>query len=223
MPSDSANFPPTLRWSGDVNGHSRPDRSDRFPSSGVPRDRMPPGGIGLGGDSQPACAWSAGDRDCGGLRRLRGLQNVAGRKRRRNSRTKLDEVTQYLASSRPTAVNLFWHCGRTQRTLAQAQARPQFAPAEIAGDFWREARAIEAENRQMCRAIGRHGAELLAAVRECLTHCNAGGLATADYGRRWPSSSRPTTRERNCTFTPMRRDPCCKSAAHRLGNCSARH
>ncbi len=34
----------------------------------------------------------------------------------------------------------------------------------------------------MCRAIGRHGAELIATGAGVLTHCNAGGLATADYG-----------------------------------------
>ena len=45
-----------------------------------------------------------------------------------------------------------------------------------------EARAIHEEDRQMCRAIGRHGAGLLRDGQGVLTHCNAGGLATADYG-----------------------------------------
>jgi methylthioribose-1-phosphate isomerase len=45
-----------------------------------------------------------------------------------------------------------------------------------------EAHAIYEEDRQMCRAIGRHGAELLADGSGVLTHCNAGGLATSDYG-----------------------------------------
>jgi methylthioribose-1-phosphate isomerase len=45
-----------------------------------------------------------------------------------------------------------------------------------------EAQAIEQEDRQMCRAIGRHGAALLSDGQGVLTHCNAGGLATADYG-----------------------------------------
>jgi methylthioribose-1-phosphate isomerase len=45
-----------------------------------------------------------------------------------------------------------------------------------------EARAIHEEDRQMCRAIGRHGADLLRDSQGVLTHCNAGGLATADYG-----------------------------------------
>ena len=45
-----------------------------------------------------------------------------------------------------------------------------------------EAQAIHEEDRQMCRAIGRLGAELLADGQGVLTHCNAGGLATSDYG-----------------------------------------
>jgi methylthioribose-1-phosphate isomerase len=45
-----------------------------------------------------------------------------------------------------------------------------------------EAREIHAEDRRTCREIGQHGMELLADVTGVLTHCNAGGLATADYG-----------------------------------------
>ena len=45
-----------------------------------------------------------------------------------------------------------------------------------------EAHAIEDEDRAMCRAIGGHGAELIEPGQGVLTHCNAGGLATADYG-----------------------------------------
>jgi methylthioribose-1-phosphate isomerase len=45
-----------------------------------------------------------------------------------------------------------------------------------------EARAIHEEDRQVCRAIGRYGAELLSSGVGVLTHCNAGGLATAGYG-----------------------------------------
>ena len=46
----------------------------------------------------------------------------------------------------------------------------------------KEAQAIHEEDRQICRDIGRHGAELIADGQGVLTHCNAGGLATADYG-----------------------------------------
>jgi len=94
--------------------------------------------------------------------------------------TRLEEVVGYLASSRPTAVNLFWALERMKR--AALERRGKKSPAEIAADLLAEARAIHEEDQQMCRAIGRHGARLLSDGQGVLTHCNAGGLATADYG-----------------------------------------
>jgi methylthioribose-1-phosphate isomerase len=93
---------------------------------------------------------------------------------------RLDEVADYLASSRPTAVNLFWALRRMKD--AAAKLRGKASSAEIAAALLAEAHAICEEDRQMCRAIGRHGAALLADGQGVLTHCNAGGLATADYG-----------------------------------------
>ena len=81
--------------------------------------------------------------------------------------------------SRPTAVNLFWALERMKARRRTLRGTPA---GEIAAACLAEARAIHEEDRQMCRAIGRHGAELLADGQGVLTHCNAGGLATADYG-----------------------------------------
>jgi methylthioribose-1-phosphate isomerase len=53
---------------------------------------------------------------------------------------------------------------------------------EIQAALLAEAKAIHEEDRALCRAIGRHGAELLQDQSGVLTHCNAGGLATAEYG-----------------------------------------
>ncbi len=93
---------------------------------------------------------------------------------------RLDEVTARLATSRPTAVNLFWALDRMRR---RAEAlRGTGAPRELLTALLAEARAIEAEDRACCRAIGRFGAELLTDGQGVLTHCNAGGLATAEYG-----------------------------------------
>ena len=108
-----------------------------------------------------------------------GLQTVAHAKEAAFF-TRLNEVTGYLAASRPTAVNLTWALARMKR--AALQNRGKKPPAEIAADLLAEARAIHDEDRQMCRAIGRHGAQLLRDGQGVLTHCNAGGLATADYG-----------------------------------------
>jgi methylthioribose-1-phosphate isomerase len=65
-----------------------------------------------------------------------------------------------------------------QRLALAEGASQQDLPARLL----EEAHAIAAEDREMCRAIGRHGANLLADGSGVLTHCNAGGLATADYG-----------------------------------------
>ena len=58
----------------------------------------------------------------------------------------------------------------------------KLSPPRYLRDLLNEAHAILAEDQQICRAIGRHGAALLADGQGVLTHCNAGGLATADYG-----------------------------------------
>ena len=92
---------------------------------------------------------------------------------------RLEEVTVYLATSRPTAVNLFWALDRMKAAADKLRGRPS---AEIAACLLDEARAIHEEDRAMCRAIGQHGAKLLADGQGVLTHCNAGGLATAEYG-----------------------------------------
>ncbi|HLA83633.1 MAG TPA: S-methyl-5-thioribose-1-phosphate isomerase [Thermoguttaceae bacterium] len=93
---------------------------------------------------------------------------------------RLDQVTARLAESRPTAVNLFWALDRMRRTAESLRGR--HTPREIAAVLLAEARAIHEEDRQMCRAIGLHGADLLEDGQGVLTHCNAGALATADYG-----------------------------------------
>jgi methylthioribose-1-phosphate isomerase len=92
----------------------------------------------------------------------------------------LKEVTDYLRTSRPTAVNLFWALDRMERCV---QGRTEDTPAaKLTEDLLREARAIEEEDRRMCRAIGEAGVHLIQEGQGVLTHCNAGGLATADYG-----------------------------------------
>jgi methylthioribose-1-phosphate isomerase len=93
--------------------------------------------------------------------------------------TRLTEVCDTLATSRPTAVNLFWALARMKSAAEALRGRP---PRAIAAELLQEAHRICQEDRQMCREIGRHGAELLADGQGVLTHCNAGGLATSDYG-----------------------------------------
>ncbi len=84
-----------------------------------------------------------------------------------------------LDSSRPTAVNLAW---ATARVLAAAQQPTLTTVAAVQRCVLDEAQRIHAEDLAMCHAIGEHGAALLADGARVLTHCNAGGLATAGYG-----------------------------------------
>ncbi len=94
--------------------------------------------------------------------------------------TQLNLVVDELATSRPTAVNLFWALNRMQ---SRAEAlRHKMSPREILSVLLGEARAIEEQDRKECRQIGQFGANLLSDGQGVLTHCNAGGLATADYG-----------------------------------------
>jgi methylthioribose-1-phosphate isomerase len=86
---------------------------------------------------------------------------------------------RYLASSRPTAVNLFWALERMEVRLAAEAGRPA---AEVKAALRAEAEAIRAEDEQVCRSIGEHTLGLLQRGWGLLTHCNAGTVATARYG-----------------------------------------
>ena len=84
-----------------------------------------------------------------------------------------------LLATRPTAVNLRWALERGRETFEahRGEGRPALAAALLA-----RAEALRAADLATCRAIGAAGAELLAPGTRVLTHCNAGGLATAGYG-----------------------------------------
>lgn len=95
----------------------------------------------------------------------------------------IDDAFEVLAASRPTAVNLFWSLDRmrkTQSTLAEQYGAN--ATEEITRGLVREACDIHREDIDTNRALGRHGAELIADGARVLTHCNAGALATAGHG-----------------------------------------
>lgn len=100
---------------------------------------------------------------------------------------KFHEVKEYIASSRPTAVNLFWALNRMEKKLLALEP-------EISIDSWEkeqvhikeelkeEARRIYQEDVDACYAMGQHGLSLLKPGMGILTHCNAGTIATAKYG-----------------------------------------
>ena len=91
----------------------------------------------------------------------------------------LKKATDYLATSRPTAVNLFWALARIEQT---AEKYKDLEIPQLKEVLLNEAQSIIEEDRARCRAIGQHGLDLLRNGDTILTHCNAGGLATSDYG-----------------------------------------
>ena len=93
----------------------------------------------------------------------------------------LEKSGDYLKSSRPTAVNLAWAVDRMNSACTHA-ASSMNDIAAIRSLLLRTAIAILDEDRAMGRKIGEYGAQLLSEVKSVLTHCNAGGLATAEYG-----------------------------------------
>ncbi|MCC7316734.1 MAG: S-methyl-5-thioribose-1-phosphate isomerase [Planctomycetes bacterium] len=96
-----------------------------------------------------------------------------------NWRGALAKACEYLATSRPTAVNLFWALDRMRRK-ADALGGVKWPEARAA--LLAEAHAIRDEDAAMCRAIGAHGQHLIPEGGGVLTHCNAGALATSEYG-----------------------------------------
>ncbi len=95
------------------------------------------------------------------------------------------EIKDYLASSRPTAVNLFWALNRMETVVQKNKDR---TVSEIKELLFKEADDIRAEDIQISRNIGEIGFGLLKQIRKegqeigIMTHCNAGTLATAKYG-----------------------------------------
>ena len=91
------------------------------------------------------------------------------------------KTCELLASTRPTAVNLFWAIDRMRKCFATA-VQAGGSVDEIKTRLESEARCIHDEDVAACRAIGRLGGELVPQKARILTHCNAGALATAGYG-----------------------------------------
>src|SRR5437899_714489 len=91
----------------------------------------------------------------------------------------VDVICKTLASTRPTAVNLFWAIDRMKRLYLSLRGRPI---DEIRNRLVEEARIVKEEDIAINRAIGRNGAPLVPDRKTILTHCNAGALVTAGYG-----------------------------------------
>ena len=95
----------------------------------------------------------------------------------------LAEACSVLLAARPTAVNLRWGVEKMRALLAP------LPESERAAAAWKEAARIADEDVAINAAIGKHGGEIIRAIHQrknatvnILTHCNAGWLATVDWG-----------------------------------------
>ena len=91
----------------------------------------------------------------------------------------MEEVCHALASTRPTAVNLFWAVDRMKRVTTSAS---HSSISEVQKRLQEEALSILDEDLTVNRAIGKFGSAIIRDGDHILTHCNAGALATAGYG-----------------------------------------
>ncbi len=170
--------PQTIQWEGDVDGHLRLIDQTRLPLELVyvdcrTRETVWEAIQQLRVRGAPAIGIAAAYGVCVGAQVI-DLSDPSERLAR------LQPVMDHLAASRPTAVNLFWALERIARRAADV---PHSATEhEFRAALLDEARQIHTEDRAVCHAIGRSGAELLRDGWGVLTHCNTGGLATSEYG-----------------------------------------
>ncbi|MYG82400.1 MAG: S-methyl-5-thioribose-1-phosphate isomerase [Candidatus Dadabacteria bacterium] len=92
---------------------------------------------------------------------------------------RMKTISEHLALTRPTAVNLFWAIGRMNRLISECKGQKVEKIKEL---LITEAINIQEEDLRTCMQIGENGSELIKDNSVVLTHCNAGGLATAGYG-----------------------------------------
>ena len=93
-------------------------------------------------------------------------------------KSKLIEKSDYLASSRPTAVNLMWAVEQQKNLIKNSHSDID----TLINDLTNQAVRMENEDIEINKAIGHYGAEVVPKGATILTHCNAGALATVGYG-----------------------------------------
>ncbi len=108
-----------------------------------------------------------------------GVKNLTENTTRDTFLEKLSETRDYLATSRPTAVNLFW---ALDRVMQHIQTSSFTTSSDLKNSVLAEALAIKTSEERTSDLIGEHGVPLLAEVSSILTHCNAGSLATTGIG-----------------------------------------
>jgi len=167
----------TLAWTGGAGGHLRlldqtrlPERLEYLDCTNVEEVRDAIRRLVVRG--APAIGIAAAFGAYLGIRDLPGDDPVA-------LAAALDRAVERLASARPTAVNLVWALERMRAVASRGADSPVPRTKDA---LLAEALKIQEEDRAICRKLGEVGAALVRDGNAFLTHCNAGGLATADYG-----------------------------------------
>jgi len=88
------------------------------------------------------------------------------------------EKADYMATSRPTAVNLMWECDEKKKVIKNSKSDINGLIEELTT----KAIEIEQDDIDRCKKMGDYGAEVVPKGATILTHCNAGALATGGYG-----------------------------------------
>ena len=109
---------------------------------------------------------------------LLGIKTFKGSDRKKFNKY-FEEICAYLATSRPTAVNLF---NMLDEMRAVVRQHPKESVDAVKKLLHKRAMAIFQDDRRTCRMMGKYGATLIKNGDNLLTVCNAGALATADYG-----------------------------------------
>jgi methylthioribose-1-phosphate isomerase len=127
------------------------------------------------------------------------------------------QICATLAGTRPTAVNLFWAIERMKRVYEGVRGRPL---GEVRERLIAEAQLVKAEDIEINRAMGRHGAPLVPDGKTVLTHCNAGRWPPRATAPRWAWSAPRWRPASASTSSPTRRGPFCRARGSRCGNSS---
>lgn len=172
----------TLKWVGDVDGYLELIDQRRLPGELIKlqcrdTEQLYEAIKTLAVRGAPAIGVSAAYGLVLGMQKLTEADNLE------RGLEVLAKSCEYLASSRPTAVNLFWALDRVRRSAEKFIAgKPDAKSQALREVILTEANAIYQEDVDMCRLIGENGQKFIKQGAGILTHCNAGALATAGQG-----------------------------------------
>ena len=172
----------TLKWVGQTDGYLElidqrllPDQCEKLQCATVPQLFEAIQTLAVRG--APAIGVSAAYGVCIAARKLSPDTTL------QKAFEEINTACDMLASSRPTAVNLFWALDRMRkRGRGFVLQNPAASIESLKQSLLKEAHAICDEDKAMCEAIGRNGESLIPDDGAVLTHCNAGALATAGMG-----------------------------------------